>query len=57
MPEQTQNAKVFRLRGQGLPSLRDQNTRGDLLVKVQAVLPTSLTPKQRELVMALRDSE
>ncbi|GAA5526457.1 J domain-containing protein [Herpetosiphon gulosus] len=57
VPEQTQNAKVFRLRGQGVPSLRDQNTRGDLLVKVQAVLPTSLTPKQRELVMALRDSD
>jgi DnaJ-class molecular chaperone len=57
IPAETQNGRVFRLRGQGLPSLRDPNVRDDLFVKVQATLPTKLSDKQRELVMALRDSD
>ncbi len=56
VPAETQNGRTFRLRAQGLPSLRDSTVRGDLFVKVQAQLPTQLSEKQRELVMALRDS-
>jgi molecular chaperone DnaJ/curved DNA-binding protein len=56
VPAETQNSRTFRLRGQGLPSLRDSTVRGDLFVKIQAQLPTKLSEKQRELVMALRDS-
>ena len=56
VPAETQNGRVFRLRGQGLPTLRDPNVRGDLLVKVQALLPIKLSDKQRELVLALQDS-
>ncbi|HEY1017130.1 MAG TPA: J domain-containing protein [Herpetosiphonaceae bacterium] len=56
IPEGTQNGKVFRLSGQGLPKLRDTQARGDLYVTLQAQLPTRLSDKQRELVTALRDS-
>lgn len=57
VPAETQNGRIFRLRGQGLPSLRDNSIRGDLLVKVQVQLPTNLSAQQRELVTALRDSQ
>ena len=57
IPEGTQNAKTFRLRGQGLPKLRDANVCGDLFVKTQAVLPTKLSSKQRELVEAIVRTE
>ena len=53
IPPETQNGKVFRLRGKGLSSGRD--TRGDLLARINVVLPTGLTEEQRELFARLRD--
>ena len=43
IPPETQPGRVFRLREQGLPFLRDPQKHGDLLVKVQVSLPTHLT--------------
>jgi molecular chaperone DnaJ len=45
----TQSHTLLRLRGQGMPYLNSDN-RGDLLVKVIVQIPTSLTPKQEELM-------
>ncbi len=53
VPPETQNGKVFRLAGQGMPHLND-SLRGDLFAKVKVVLPTKLTLKERQLFEQLR---
>jgi molecular chaperone DnaJ len=52
IPPETQNGRIFRLGGQGMPHL-GKATRGDLLVKVNVILPTRLTEKQKELFKQL----
>jgi curved DNA-binding protein len=53
IPEQTQNGRVFRLSGQGMPIMRSDQF-GDLYVKLRAVLPEKLSPRERELFAELR---
>jgi DnaJ-class molecular chaperone len=50
IPAGTQDGRVFRLRGQGMPRLGDPNRRGDLYAEVHAQLPERLTDRQRELI-------
>jgi molecular chaperone DnaJ len=52
IPAETQNGRVFRLAGQGMPHL-GSSTRGDLLAKVNVVLPTRLSEKEKELFRQL----
>lgn len=47
IPPETQNGRVFRLTGQGLPHFR-KDGRGDLLARVRVVLPTGLSAEARE---------
>lgn len=54
VPPETQNGKVFRLTGQGMPHLND-SSRGDIFAKVKVVLPTQLTPEERQLFEQLRN--
>jgi curved DNA-binding protein len=54
IPAGTQNGCVFRLRGQGMPRLRQPDQHGDLYAKIDVQLPASLTPRQRELFEELR---
>jgi molecular chaperone DnaJ len=53
IPPETQNGKVFRLTGQGMPHLND-SSRGDLFARVKVVLPTGLTPQERQLFEQLK---
>lgn len=53
IPPETQNGKVFRLSGQGIPKL-GSNSRGDLLAKVQVVLPNRLSEREKELFQELK---
>jgi molecular chaperone DnaJ len=53
VPPETQNGKVFRLAGQGMPHLND-SSRGDIFAKVKVMLPTQLTPQERQLFEQLR---
>jgi molecular chaperone DnaJ len=53
IPEETQNGKVFRLGGQGMPRL-GQSTRGDLFARVKVVLPVGLSAKEKGLFEELR---
>ncbi len=55
VPEATQNGRKFRVGGQGMPRLRAPETRGDLYVTLEAQLPASLSPRERELFAELRD--
>ena len=49
VPAETQPGRIIRLRGQGMPSLRDPKHRGDLYVKVQAHLPQHLSSEEKKL--------
>ncbi len=53
---ETQNGATIRLSGQGMPVLGKPDTRGDLYVRVKAVLPTRLTVSERKLFEDLRRS-
>jgi DnaJ-class molecular chaperone len=52
IPPETQNGRTFRLAGQGMPHLGN-SSRGDLLAKVNVILPTSLSDKEKELFKQL----
>ena len=47
VPEGTQPGKVLRLKGKGIPSLRN-STRGDQLVRIKVVVPQKLNEKQKD---------
>ena len=49
LPPETQNGKLFRLRGKGVKSVRSGRT-GDLLCRVAIETPVRLTAEQRELL-------
>lgn len=57
IPEGTKNGRTFRLRGKGMPRLRQPDQHGDLYARVEVRLPTHLTPRQRELFEELRRLE
>lgn len=55
IPEVTQQGRVFRLRGQGMPALKSPaKERGDLLAQVNVTLPELLDPREKELIEQLR---
>lgn len=53
IPPDTQNGKVFRLGGQGMPRLSD-GRRGDMLARVSVVLPTGLSERERSIFEQFR---
>ena len=54
-PASTENGRTIRIRGKGVPFLREQ-TRGDLLVRLKVSIPNDLTPQQRELFKKLAET-
>lgn len=52
LPPGTQAGQTFRLRGKGVPFLR-QNGRGDQVVIARVIIPKKLTEKQRKLFQEL----
>ena len=52
IPPETQNGRAFRLAGQGMPHLGN-SSRGDMLAKVNVVLPTKLSQQEKELFKRL----
>jgi DnaJ-class molecular chaperone len=55
IPEGTQQGKVFRLRGQGMPILKSRsNDRGDLLARANVTLPEKLSGAERKLIKELQ---
>lgn len=50
VPPGTQSGTVFRVRGKGLPDVRDGRVAGDLLVRVIVETPTRLNATQRRLL-------
>ena len=54
IPPETQNGRAFRLAGQGMPRLGN-SSRGVLFAKVNVVLPTNLSAKEKELFEQLAE--
>jgi len=53
IPSPTQNGRVFRLGGLGMPKL-GAGRQGDLFVRVKVLLPAELSPQERELLEKLK---
>lgn len=56
VPPATQNGRVLRLKGRGVPHLRKSDRRGDQLIGVKIVVPTQLTAKQKKLLEELGET-
>jgi curved DNA-binding protein len=54
IPAGTQNGKTFRLRGLGMPELKNPDQRGDLFAIVEVQLPTKLSDEEKRLFEELR---
>ena len=55
IPPETKSGRVFRLKGQGMPSLRNPNEFGDLYVEVIPALPEKLSAKEKEMFRQLAE--
>ena len=53
IPAGTQPGQSFRLKGQGMPQIKNKEKSGDLLVKVKVSIPTSLSDKEKQLFQEL----
>lgn len=51
---ETQNGTAIRLVGQGMPTAVASQQRGDLYLRVKAVLPTKLTPQEKQMFEQFR---
>lgn len=49
IPEGTQNGKVFRVKGEGMPNVHGHG-KGDLMVKIFVETPSKLSERQKELL-------
>ena len=54
IPAGMQNGRIFRLRGKGMPRLKQRDQHGDLYARVEVQVPTRLTPRQKELFEELQ---
>jgi len=52
IPPETQNGRTFRLKGKGLPAL-GRHPAGDQIIHVRVVVPTNLSPREKELLHQL----
>lgn len=53
IPPETQSSKRFRLKGLGMPNLKDPKVTGDLYAEVKIVLPERLSKQEKELFAQL----
>jgi curved DNA-binding protein len=54
IPAATQNGSLFRLKGLGMPHLKDPGQRGNLLVEIDVLLPEHLNEEEKRLFERLR---
>lgn len=55
IPAETQAGRSFRLRGKGMPLLKDPERHGDLHAHIRVVLPQKLNSREKELFRELAD--
>ena len=54
LPPGTQNGKLYRLKGQGMPELGGKRRRGDLHARIVVKTPVDLTSEQRRILEAFK---
>jgi curved DNA-binding protein len=54
IPSEADNGQVFRLRGLGMPNIRNSKKHGDLLVKIDVKFPKNLTKEEKQMLHELR---
>ncbi|VAW36846.1 DnaJ-class molecular chaperone CbpA [hydrothermal vent metagenome] len=54
VPPETRNGKQFRLRGLGMPNLKNAEERGNLYATIEVQLPTDLSEEEKELLQKLK---
>jgi molecular chaperone DnaJ len=52
----TQPGAIVQLRGKGVPNVHNPRNIGDLIVKLNVTVPTSMNDKQRELLKSFNDA-
>ncbi len=57
IPSGTQNGKILRLKGEGIPHLNSANRRGDMYVRVHVQVPEKLSGKAKSLLKELSKVE
>ena len=60
IPAGTQGGQTIRLKGKGMPNVKNKNKVGDLLVTIQIVVPKQLSETEKQLyeqLAALRDGQ
>ncbi len=57
IPAGSQPDQSFRLKGRGLPNLRNKKKRGDLYVRLDITLPRDLNPRERKLFEELANPQ
>jgi molecular chaperone DnaJ len=55
IPAGTQNGRIFRLKGQGLPTLHSSYGNGDLLAEIVVITPNRLSKEETELYHKLQE--
>jgi curved DNA-binding protein len=55
IPAGTQGGKTFRLRGKGMPDLRDKEKRGDLMATINIEVPENLSEEEKALYEQLAE--
>jgi curved DNA-binding protein len=55
VPPETQSGRTFRLRGKGMPKLKQPDKRGDLYVQVRVQLPQNLNEREKKLFRDLAE--
>jgi curved DNA-binding protein len=55
IPKETENGKVLRLKGMGMPVFGKENVYGDLYAKVKVILPKDLSHEEIELFQQLKN--
>ena len=55
IPAGADGGQVFRLRGQGMPSLHKPSKHGDLYVEIQPKVPQNLSEQEQKLFQQLAD--
>ncbi|MDX9992101.1 MAG: DnaJ C-terminal domain-containing protein [Anaerolineales bacterium] len=53
IPPRTNSKQTFRIRGKGMPAMRQPEKRGDMFVHVQLVLPDALTEQEVDSIRSL----
>ena len=55
VPPETQNGRIFRLQGRGLPQFKKNGKKGDYFLKTEIEIPENLTSKEKELFKKLAE--